>query len=136
MLVITGLGGRADEALSSLVKELGIERDVLFSGFIPDEELPLCIQGRTFLCTRLFTGFGLPVLEAMACGAPVAASNATSLPEVVGDAGLLFNPNDTEDIADAVYRLLTDKTLKAKMIEKGFARVKRVFMGKDRERNN
>lgn len=125
MLVITGLGGRADEVLSGLVKELGLERDVLFSGFIPDEELPLLYSGAdVFVYPSFFEGFGLPVLEAMACGVPVAASNATSVPEVVGDAGLLFNPNDTEDIANSVYRLLTDKILKAKMIEKGFARVK------------
>ena len=134
-LVITGLGGRADAGLSGIVKELGIERDVLFSGFIPDEELPLLYSGAdVFVYPSFYEGFGLPVLEAMACGAPVAASNATSLPEVVGDAGLLFNPNDTEDIANAVLRLLTDKTLKAKMIEKGFARVKEFSWEKTAEK--
>jgi alpha-1,3-rhamnosyl/mannosyltransferase len=77
-----------------------------------------------FVYPSFYEGFGLPVLEAMACGTPVAASNRTSLPEVVGDAGLLFDPDDIDAMATAIQRLVDDRALRDALVAKGLARVK------------
>jgi len=80
---------------------------------------------QSFVFPSLEEGFGLPALEAMACGTPVVTSNLSSLPEVVGDAALLVNPFDVQEIANGIKRLLTDEQLKEALITKGFQRVKK-----------
>jgi glycosyltransferase involved in cell wall biosynthesis len=95
-------------------------------GFVEDEDLPELYRGAAlFTFPSLYEGFGLPVLEAMACGAPVVCSNASSLPEVAGDAALLHDPLDVPALSDAIDRVLEDKELRKTMIERGLAQAAR-----------
>jgi len=112
ILVIAGSTGKNNWALEQLINELHIQDKVLFTGFIQDEHLPLLMSGaRAFCFPSLYEGFGLPVLEAMACGCPVITSNVSSLPEVAGNAALLVDPNDVGQISQAMERLLKDDEL-------------------------
>lgn len=110
-------------------KELALERlppRLYFTGRVPDELLPPLYAGAlAFVYPSLYEGFGLPPLEAMACGTPVLASNAASLPEVVGDAGLLVNPYDVEAIAHGIRQLVQDGTLREELRRKGLERARR-----------
>jgi glycosyltransferase involved in cell wall biosynthesis len=72
----------------------------------------------------LYEGFGLPALEAMACGVPVAASSASSLPEIIQDAGIFFNPLSVTDMSEAIYKVLTDEHLRLDLVKRGFKRMK------------
>jgi glycosyltransferase involved in cell wall biosynthesis len=95
------------------------------TGFVPDDELAALYRGCTvFAYPALYEGFGLPVLEAMACGAPVLTSNVSSLPEVAGDAAVLVDPLDTQAIADALTRLLADGALRAELGARGVRRAR------------
>jgi glycosyltransferase involved in cell wall biosynthesis len=124
-LVIAGKRGWLYEEIFAAVRRLGLERQVLFPGYVPEEDLPALLSGATaFVLPSLYEGFGLPVLEAMACGTPVIAANVSSLPEVVGDAGLLVNPLDSDALAAAMQRLLTDAALRAELRQRGLARAK------------
>jgi glycosyltransferase involved in cell wall biosynthesis len=96
---------------------------VHFIGFADDVDLPaLYSAAQCLVFPSLYEGFGLPLLEAMACGTPVVTSNVSSLPEVAGDAALLVDPYAIESIADAVARLLTDSALRQELIRRGTAR--------------
>ena len=107
------------------VEELGLAGDVLFVDYVPDEELPALIGGATALVIPSFyEGFGLPALQAMACGTPVIASNVSSLPEVVGEAGLLVDPHSPSSLAKAMERITRDSTLRQRLSEAGFDRVR------------
>jgi glycosyltransferase involved in cell wall biosynthesis len=124
-LVIGGPQGWRHEEVFSLAQELDLEDDVLFPGFIPREELPLWYNAASaFVYPSLYEGFGLPPLEAMACGTPVITSNASSLPEVVGDAGLLVEPTNAEELAQAMQRVLRDDDLRDSLRRKGLERAK------------
>jgi glycosyltransferase involved in cell wall biosynthesis len=108
------------------VEECGVADAVIFTGYAPGDDLPALYSGALcFVYPSYFEGFGLPPLEAMRCGTPVVAGDRTSLPEVVGDAGLLVNPFDTESIANALARLIDDETLRATLRERGLARAAR-----------
>ncbi len=105
--------------------ELGLGEGVRFLGPLPEEDLPALYGGATlFVFPSLYEGFGLPVLEAMACGAPVACSATSSLPEVAGDATLFFDPSDVEDIATTLRRALDDPDLRVALRERGLARAR------------
>ena len=89
-----------------------IKNKIRFLGYLPQEELPFLYSGAdVFVFPSLWEGFGLPPLEAMACGAPVVTSNVSSLPEVVGNAAILVDPNSAEEIAEAIYQILIDEHL-------------------------
>jgi len=119
-LVIVGRKGWLYDKLFNRIAELGLVDEVLFTGFVPDEDLPYIYDGaRLFAYLSFFEGFGLPPLEAMACGVPVVTSNTTSLPEVVGDAGITVPPADTEQVAAALVRVLDDPELAAALGERG-----------------
>jgi glycosyltransferase involved in cell wall biosynthesis len=106
-LALCGGRGWLDDNVFRLVDELKIGDAVRFTGYVPDEDLPaLYSQAEMFLYPSLYEGFGLPPLEAMACGAPVITSNTTSLPEVVGEAGLAISPRDWRALAAAIARWL------------------------------
>ena len=108
-LIIAGSKGWYYDEITARVSELDLAGSVLFPGFVPADELPWWYRAATlFVYPSIFEGFGLPVLEAMACGTPTVTSTASSLPEVTGDAALLVNPHDTNALADAIYRVLTD----------------------------
>ncbi len=119
-LVVVGRKGWLYEQLFVTIKELGLESEIIFTGFVPDEELPFIYdRAKVFLYLSLFEGFGLPPLEAMACGVPVITSNTTSLPEVVGDAGITVSPTDVNAVVTALTRVLSDDLLAKKMQESG-----------------
>lgn len=108
-LVITGRKGWLYDALFSRISALGLEEEIIFTGFVPDEELPDIYDGAAlFVYISFFEGFGLPPLEAMIRGIPVVTSNTTSLPEVVGDAGITVPPGNLDAVVDGMRRLLTD----------------------------
>jgi glycosyltransferase involved in cell wall biosynthesis len=121
-LVVAGSGRPANVAvLTSLAARLGARVELRL--YVPPEELPALYRGaRVVALPSLAEGFGLTALEAMACGTPVVAANASSIPEVVGDAGLLVDPRDTDAIADAILRLLTDESLRRRLIAQGLTR--------------
>lgn len=125
-LVITGRKGWLYGPLFELIKSEGLEQNVIFTGFVSDEELPYIYNGaELFVYLSLFEGFGIPPLEAMACGVPVICSDATSLPEVVGDAGILVNPMDQEGVEKAILSVLESPSLSLEMRERGFLQARK-----------
>ena len=125
-LVIAGPRDFQATALERAIAASAWAKDILLIGTVTQPELRALLSGATaFAYPSLFEGFGLPPLEAMACGAPVICSNTTSLPEVVGDAALTFDPRRTDDMADALRRVLTDGALRADLIARGRARAAR-----------
>jgi len=125
-LVIAGKRGWLYEGFFRRLRELGLEGEVILLGFVPDEDLPaLYSAAELFVFPSLYEGFGLPVLEAMACGTPVIASNASSLPEVVGEAGILIDPHDVGGLVKAMGRVLMDGGKRREMREKGLQQAAR-----------
>lgn len=123
-----GLGrqGWKYEEILQTPKKLGIEERVTFTGFVPTKDLPaLLSRAQAFVLPSLYEGFGIPVLEAMACGIPVICSNVSSLPEVCGRAGLLVDPYSVDQIEQAIRLITTDKKLRQKKIKEGFKQVKK-----------
>jgi glycosyltransferase involved in cell wall biosynthesis len=119
-LVIVGKKGWLYEPLFARVRELGLEQRVLFTGYAPQADLPALLSGaRAFVLPSLYEGFGFPVLEAMACGTPVVCSNVASLPEVAGDAAILVDPHNTEQLTQALRRVLVDDALRHDLVERG-----------------
>jgi glycosyltransferase involved in cell wall biosynthesis len=124
-LVIAGRKGWLFESLFARISALGLEGDVIFPGFVPDEELPHLYDGAClFVYLSLFEGFGLPPLEAMARGIPVLTSDTTSLPEVVGEAGLMVSPRSLDGVVEGMRRVLTDAALAEKMRQAGRVRAR------------
>jgi glycosyltransferase involved in cell wall biosynthesis len=124
-LVIGGGESRNLSLLRMLAKDLQIEGRLVFTGNLTDEELvALMNAAHLFVFPSLYEGFGLPPLEAMACGTPVITSNAGSLPEVVGDAAWLVNPEKEQEIFTAIKTLSADERLRQEFINKGHERVK------------
>jgi glycosyltransferase involved in cell wall biosynthesis len=119
-LVIAGGKGWLYEDIFATVERLGLEEKIVFPGFVADEDLPALYNlADLFVFPSLYEGFGLPPLEAMACGTPVITSDASSLPEVVGEAGLMVEATDVESLAEAMQRVLEDNALQDGMIAKG-----------------
>lgn len=109
--------------LEGAARRSGMEGDVVRLDYVPDEDLLLLYNAcGLFAYPSLYEGFGLPVIEAMACGAPVVCSRVTSLPEVAGEAALYFDPLDVEDMAEAVMRALSDAGLRKELERKGLER--------------
>lgn len=118
----TGLGrqGWMFEDILSKPRQLGIEDKVIFTGFVPDEDLVYLVNGAlAFILPSLWEGFGIPVVDAMACGVPVIVSNVSSLPEVVGNAGLLVDPYSVDQVEQAIRTVSFDRKLKAKLSRAG-----------------
>jgi glycosyltransferase involved in cell wall biosynthesis len=122
-LVIAGGKGWGFQEIFSEVERLGLRDAVLFPGFVPDDEKALWYAGaELFAYPSRYEGFGLPPLEAMACGTPVVTSDATSLPEVVGDVGLVVQPDDEAALAESMTALLSSPSERAARGEAGLAR--------------
>lgn len=123
-LVLAGQKGWLYEPLLRRVAELQLTSEVIFTGYVSQDDLPSLLSGASCLAfPSLYEGFGLPVLEAMACGTPVICSNTSSLPEVAGDAALLIDPEDTEGWAEGLRRLLTDAELQHSLVQRGYQQV-------------
>ena len=123
MLALAGGQGWLYEETKQLVADLKLEKKVRFLGRVSDLELAvLYSMADVFAFPSFFEGFGVPPLEAMACGAPVVTSNTSSLPEVVGDAALTVDPHNIDELAKAILRLLGDDKLREELRQKGFER--------------
>jgi alpha-1,3-rhamnosyl/mannosyltransferase len=122
-LVIAGADGWGSDEVASRIQALRRAGRLMYLGYVPDNARPALVNGaRGFVYPSLYEGFGLPVLEAMACGVPVLASNVSSLPEVVGDAGLLVDPSDVDAIAQGMVRLWDDEALRRDLSARGLRR--------------
>lgn len=123
-LVIVGGNGWGYEEAHLQVRRSGLEGEVKFLGYVPKKDL-VCLYNlaKAFVYPSLYEGFGMPVLEAMACGCPVAASNVSSVPEACGDAALFFDPYSIEGISSVTSRLLRENDLRHKCIQNGFKQI-------------
>lgn len=123
-----GLGreGWMFEEILGAPQKFGIEDRVIFTGFVPTEDLPYLISGaEAFVWPSLWEGFGIPPLEAMACGTPVVVSDVSSLPEVVGDAGVIINQESITHIKEGILKILEDREFHQKMSKKGLEQAKK-----------
>ncbi len=120
-LVLCGSIKDEGEKLKEFCKELGVEDNVIFTGFVPDEDLPYFYNGCSlFVYPSLYEGFGLPPLEAMSCKAPVITSNSTSIPEVTKDCALLIDPFNKDELSSSILQVLTSSSLSEELSEKGY----------------
>lgn len=126
IFVIAGGKGWLEDSLYAEIERHGLSEYVHFLGYVPDEHLPSLYSGAACVVyPSLYEGFGFPVLEGMGYGTPVITSNVSSLPEVAGDAAILVNPYDVDELADAVTRVIEDTELRAALIDRGYNQVKR-----------
>jgi glycosyltransferase involved in cell wall biosynthesis len=124
--VVIGGKGWKNESFYQLLKKLRIDDHLVFTGYVPEEDLPALYQGaEIFVYPSFYEGFGLPVLEAMASGTPVITSNTSSLPEVAGDAALLVNPKEVFEIYEAMEALITNPSLRKELRGKGLDQSKK-----------
>jgi len=125
-VVFSGAPGSAHRDVGAEIARLGLTTTVRMLGYLPYAELPIVYNAaRLMVFPSLFEGFGIPVVEAMACGCPVACSNTTSLPELIADAGATFDPTSVDDLADAIRIAWNDETARARMRTAGLNRVRR-----------
>ena len=123
-LVLAGSRWNGAEVIDARIAQLGLTDDVILTGFVENRLLPeLYAAAEVFVFPSLFEGFGIPLLEAMAAGTPVCAANVSSIPEVVGDAALLFDPRAPDDIAHQLERLLHDTVLRQQLVARGRQRL-------------
>jgi len=124
-LVIAGDKGWLYEEIFKEVDRSDLKHEILFLGVVRDADLPMLYNcADMFVYPSLYEGFGLPPLEAMACGIPVIISNTSSLPEVIGNAGIMVDPGDVNSLSEAMYNVLEDKELRSQMSKNGLKRAK------------
>ena len=125
-LVLVGTRGWDYDRIFEAVADFDISRDyIILTGYVADEDLAALYSGAlAFVYLSLYEGFGLPPLEAMQCGTPVITSNTSSLPEVVGDAGLMLDPSDEEGICQSMFDLYRDASLRAEMSRRSLERAR------------
>jgi glycosyltransferase involved in cell wall biosynthesis len=124
-LVVVGRFGWMSEGLLAEVDRLGVKERIRFTGYVPQEDLPWVYNlSSLFVYPTRYEGFGLPALEAMACGVPVITTNVSSMPEIVGDAGFLVEPDSEESLKQAMAEVLADPGLSAEMAARGLERAK------------
>lgn len=125
-LIIAGKTGWEYEEILAAPKKLGIEDRVEFKGYVATDKLAGLLAGaQAFILPSLYEGFGIPVLEAMACSTPVIVSNVSSLPEVVGEAGVLVDPYSVDQIEQAIRLLVTDQKIRQKYAKLGLAQAQK-----------
>lgn len=125
LILVGGKGWLYDEIFARIT-QLGLQKRVHFAGYVPDDDLPLWYNAAALLVfPSVYEGFGLPVVEAMACGTPVVAAHTSSIPEAAGDAGILFAPHDVKQLAQGITAVLTDLDLAAVMRTKGLQQARR-----------
>lgn len=124
-LVLVGTKGLTFSLVENQIKKYNLAKDIVLPGWVSDEDLPLFhSNAEVFAFPSLFEGFGIPVLEAMACGCPVICSNTTSLPEVAEKAALMFDPLKTEEILAALEQVIFNQELRSKLIAAGLERAR------------
>jgi glycosyltransferase involved in cell wall biosynthesis len=124
--VIVGNKGWLYEPIFKLIEDLNLKERVIFTKYADSEDLPAiysCAEALIF--PSLYEGFGLPIVEAMACGCPVITSNISSMPEVAGDAAILINPYNVEEIKNAMNTIMINKKVRMDLIKKGYENIKR-----------
>ncbi len=132
--VIVGGKGWLYESIFRFVQEHNLKERVHFTGYIDAADLPvLYTLAEALVFPSFYEGFGLPILEAMACGCPVITSNVSSMPEVAGDAALLIDPKNTQEIADAMEKMVSGKKLRKQLVEKGYEQAKKFTWEKTAE---
>src|SRR3990167_6208819 len=125
-LVIVGKKGWLYDSIFERVKNLKLEDKIIFTDYVTDSDLPALISGaKAFVLPSLWEGFGIPVVEAQACGVPVVISNVSSLPEIVGESGILVDPQNAESIIQGVKKILTNDKINSDLVKKGFLNIKR-----------
>jgi glycosyltransferase involved in cell wall biosynthesis len=130
-LVIAGGKGWLEDEMYHTLQATHMQEHVHLIGFARDEDLPALYSGAALTAfPSLYEGFGLPILESMACGTPVVTANVSSLPEVAGDAALLINPYDVQALTDSIRRLITDETLRSTLTQRGYEQVKQFTWAK------
>ncbi|MCY6485585.1 glycosyltransferase family 1 protein [Clostridium aestuarii] len=118
-LIIVGKQGKSYSIYKKRTEDLHVQNSVIFPGFIPLEHMPIFYNSANiFIYPSFYEGFGLPPIEAMACGTPVIASKFTSIPEVLGNAGILINPNDISELSNSIYTVLSNEILRNQLIKK------------------
>jgi len=124
-LVMLGCNNHNLKIILSEIEALDLYDHIVLTGYVPDEDLPIIYHlAALFLFPSLREGFGIPIIEAMACGVPVITSNTSSMPEVAGDAAHLINPNKTEELTNGIIKILNDINYKDELIQKGLKRYK------------
>lgn len=119
-LVLAGGKGWLDSGIFSTLEKLNLKDDVIFTGYVSDEDVPILINAsKVFLFPSIYEGFGMPPLEAMACGVPVLTSSVSSLPEVVGDTAVLVDPFSVESISSGMEKIVSNEKLRAQLSKKG-----------------
>ncbi len=130
-LVLAGQKGWLYDEVLTQVRKLGLTERVVLTGYVPDADLPVLLSGAlAFVFPSLYEGFGLPMLEAMACETPVVCSNVSSLPEVAGEAALLVDPLDTESLVNAIGQIVTDEGLRRTLVERGLRQMQYFSWGR------
>jgi glycosyltransferase involved in cell wall biosynthesis len=124
-LLLTGHRTVTTPAVETLIDRLGLDGCVVQPGYVSASDLPLLYSAaRMFLFPSLWEGFGIPMIEAMACGTPVIASNVSCLPEIAGDAAVIVDPLSVDAIAEGMIRIDTSEVLRAELVERGLARAR------------
>jgi len=124
-LILAGSKKNNFENVMNEIQKLGLDQQVKYLGYVPDEDMPYLYKLATALVMpTLFESVSMPIWEAFYLGCPVVSSNVCALPEQVGDAGLLFNPNNVEDMSEKIYKIWMDENLRQELIQKGYERVK------------
>jgi glycosyltransferase involved in cell wall biosynthesis len=122
-LVVVGSKGWGYKNIFDAIDSLNLRKSVMFTGYVPEYDLPYIYNASDlFVFPSFYEGFGLPVLEAMACGIPVIASNRSSIPEIIGDSGIVIDPDNIHELKDAMLNLLNNDELKKRLIDKGIKR--------------
>ena len=120
-LVLVGWNGWGDKKWFEKIKETDLKNRIYFTGHIPDDDLKAIYNGaQALVYPSLYEGFGLPIVEAMACGCPVICSNAASMPEVAGDAAILIDPARSDELAQAIETVVHDAEIRTKLVARGF----------------
>jgi len=125
-LVIAGKKGWLYDTIFERVRQLGLTDRIIFAGYVEAVDKPALLSGAlAYIFPSLYEGFGLPVLEAMACGTPVLTSNISSLPEVAGEAALLVDPHSTDEIATGLTQLVTNSDLRRQLVAQGYQQIQK-----------
>ncbi|MDP2736558.1 MAG: glycosyltransferase family 1 protein [bacterium] len=130
-LVLVGSAGLGFDKVKDVINEFNLHENIIVTGWVPEADMPYIYNGADlFVFPSLYEGFGIPLLEAMASGVPIAASNTASIPEVVKNSALLFDPENKDDMAEKMAKILLDKQLADKLISRGLERAKDFCLAK------